>query len=70
MPLIKLENDSLILNKITKRYTKNNQNYLEGICENANGNFFRLTWQDAGKNTDWNNPVSVSQYRHKKGDND
>lgn len=68
MTLIKLEQDNLLLNKITKRYTKNNQKFLEGICENANGNFFRLEWIDDGKNTQWNAPVSVTQYRHKKGE--
>lgn len=66
MTLIKTENDSLLLNKITKRYQKKRIKYLEGVCENADGFLFRLTWKDKGKETDWNAPIEIKKYRTKK----
>lgn len=63
MTLIDYQNTKLIINKKGKVEIHKNKKIQNGILEDANGHLYRCKWLLNGKNTNWETPFEIKQYR-------
>lgn len=63
MTLIDYQGIKLIINKKEKIEKHKTQKIQNGILEDADGHLYRCKWLLNGKNTDWENPIEIKQYR-------